>query len=64
MLQCVSSYGESIVIIGNKGIAPIGRHDKPPPPSVGYGARFTVAEGNPRDPRMFLKGHVGLQQRP
>jgi len=30
----------------NNDMAPTDRHDKPPPPSVGRGARFAVAQGH------------------
>ena len=36
----------------NKGILPMGRHDKSSPPSVGHGPRFAVAYGHPTGPTM------------
>ena len=30
----------------------MGRHNKPPPPSVGYGARFAVAQGHLKGARI------------
>jgi len=52
----------------NKSIAPIGQHEKSPPPSMGHGtrfavrhaARFAVAEGHPMGPKTgSLKSLIG-----
>jgi len=58
-LHSIIAFGQDQIILlrdtgtsVNKGIASVGRHDKPPLPSVGHRARLAIAQGHYTGSRM------------